>query len=340
MSEWRRLPAPVSPAWNETVASWVHRLAAVHGLPAGELRAHLGIGRTAPAGGMTALVPRLAAVTGYPAGNLAWALPELRVPEPDWLVLRHLAQRACPRCTARHSGGPVRRLFAHHEYLCTRHGYWTGPPDPSRDDPPRQLAALVPELAAAQRTLDRTRRRAGWAAVFGAVVTAVGVCTELRVSAAYTPLWYRWEQRLELVMTSGYGRSLFIAAIFPEVAALAVLDAGLADADGLLAAARRALRYDEPPGRHEFSDSLSILARDRRARWTIEPAAAYSHAAHDYDGTPRITDGRRTAEHLTAARYRRDPRAPFIPFPGHPLPYAHTRVHPAAAGELPTVMTA
>lgn len=58
---------------------------------------------------MPALLPRLAAVTGYPSGNLAWALPELRDPEPDWLALRHLvAQRACPRCTARHQGGPVR----------------------------------------------------------------------------------------------------------------------------------------------------------------------------------------------------------------------------------------
>jgi hypothetical protein len=70
---------------------------------------------------MPGLTERLAAVTSYPAGNLTWALPELWVPEPNWPSLRHLAQRACPRCTARHQGGPVRRLFAHHEYLCTRH---------------------------------------------------------------------------------------------------------------------------------------------------------------------------------------------------------------------------
>lgn len=63
VSEWRRLPVPVPPAWSETVASWVHRLAAVHGLPAGELRAHLGIAWAAPEGGMPGLVPALAAVT-------------------------------------------------------------------------------------------------------------------------------------------------------------------------------------------------------------------------------------------------------------------------------------
>jgi TniQ len=339
VSDWRRLPAPVPPVWNETIASWLHRLAAVHGLHAAELRAHVGIGRTA-LGVVPGLVFRLAALTGYPAGNLAMALPELRRPEPDWLALRHLAQRACPRCTARHAGGPMRRLFAHHEYLCTRHGYWIGPPDPSRDDPPQRLAALVPELAAAQRTLDRARRRHGWAAVFGAVVTAVNMCTDLRIGAAYTPLFYRWEQRLELVMPCGYRRSLFTAGLFPEVAALAALDAGPGGGAGRLAAARRILRYDELPDRDEVGDSLSRLARDRAAGWDIRPVGVYSYAAHNYDGSPRITDGRRTAEHLTAARYRRDPRTPFIPFPGHPLPYAHTRVPPPAAGELTAAMTA
>lgn len=51
---------------------------------------------------------------------------------------------------------------------------------------------------------------------------------------------------------------------------------------------------------------------------------AYSHAGHDDDGSPRITEGRLTAEHQTATRFRRDRRAPFIPSPGLPMPYAHT----------------
>ncbi|MGH3277428.1 MAG: TniQ family protein [Streptosporangiaceae bacterium] len=323
MSTWRRLPAPVPPAQHETVASWLHRLAAVHGLHPRDLRAHLGIGRAVPEGGMPSLAGRLSAVTGYPAVNLARALPELRVPEPDWPSRRHLAQRACRRCTARHQGGPVRRLFAHHEYLCTRHGYWIGPPDPSRDDPPQPLAGQVPDLVAAQRTLDRTWRLHGWAAAFDAAVVATHICIDLRITTVHQPLWTRWERRLGLVMPGPYRRSLFMAAIFPEVAALAALLAAAPGADSLVSAARHALRYAEPPNRHDVSDALSIWARDREAGWRIRPVAAYSHADHDDDGSPRITEGRLTAEHQTATRFRRDRRAPFIPSPGLPMPYAH-----------------
>ena len=322
MSTWRRLPAPVPPARHETLASWLHRLAAVHGQHAGDLRAHLGIGRAAPEGGMPGLAGRLAAVTGYPARNLALALPELRVPEPDWPYLRHLAQRACPRCTARHQGSPVRRLFAHHEYLCTRHGYWTGPPDPSRDDPPRPLAAQVPEMAAAQRTLGRTRRLHGWAATFDATAAATSICIELRIRTVHQPLWTRWERRLDLLMPGDWRRSLFMAAIFPEVAALAAVLAAPPGADHLLSAARHALGYAEPPNRHDISDALSIWATGREAGRFLQPASAYSHAGHHHDGTPRITEGRLIAERQTATRFRRDRRAPFIPSPGPPMPYA------------------
>lgn len=265
-------------------------------------------------------MPRLAAVTGYPPGNLAWALPELRKPGPDWLALRHLARRACPRCTARHQGGPVRRLFAHHEYLCIRHGYWTGPPDPSRDDPPLPLAAQVPELAAAQRTLDRTRRLHGWEAAFDATVVATSICIELRIRTMHQPLYTRWERHLEVLMPGPYRRALFMAAIFPEAAALAAVLPAAPGAGSLPSAARHALRYAEPPGRHDLSDTLSIWARDREAGWGIRPDSAYSHAGHRDDGTARITDGRLTAERQTATRFRRDRRAPFIPSPGLPMP--------------------
>jgi hypothetical protein len=42
---WLRLPIPLPPAHHETIASWLHRLAAVHGLSSADLRQHL---RTGP----------------------------------------------------------------------------------------------------------------------------------------------------------------------------------------------------------------------------------------------------------------------------------------------------
>ena len=83
-------------------------------------------------------------------GFLTWltAMPADGEAAGETTALRHLAQRACPRCTARHEAGPVRRLFTHHEYLCIRHSYWIGPPDPTRDDPPPQLTSSLEALAA------------------------------------------------------------------------------------------------------------------------------------------------------------------------------------------------
>jgi len=321
MSTWRRLPAPVPPGSNETIASWLNRLASVHGLNTGDLRAHLRIGRSDP-GGMPGLAARLAAITGYPPGNLARALPELRAPAPDWPSLRHLAQRACPRCTARHQAGPVRRLFAHHDYLCTRHGYWIGPPDPSRDDPPQPLARQLPELAAAQHALRRTQRLHGWAVTFDATAAATSICLDLRARAVHQPLWARWERRLDLLIPGTYRRSLFMAAIFPEVAALTAVLAAPPGTDHLLSAALHALGYAEPPNRHDISDALSIWTTARQAGRFLRPAYIYTDAGHHYDGTPRITDGRLTAERQTATRFGRDRRAPFIPSPGPPMPYA------------------
>ena len=145
---------------------------------------------------------------------------------------------------------------------------------------------------------------------------------ELRIRTVHQPLWARWERRLELLMPGTYRRSLFMAAIFPEVAALAAVLAAPPGTDHLLSAVRRALGYAEPPHCHDVSDALSIWAAGRGAGPFLRPASAYSHAGHHDDGTPRITPGRLTAERQTAARFRRDRRAPFIPSPGLPMPYA------------------
>ena len=106
----------------------------------------------------------------------------------------------------------------------------------------------------------------------------------------HQPLWTRWERRLDLLMPGDW-RSLFMAAIFPEVAALAaILAAPPARRPGH--AARHALGYAEPPNRHDISDALSIWATGREAGRFLQPASAYSPAGHHHDGTPRITKGR------------------------------------------------
>lgn len=338
----RRLPTPLAPAHHETLASWLHRLATVHGLSSADLRHHLRIRPRVDddADELRGLARRVAAMTGHPAGALARALPELRVPAPDWPTLRHLAQRACPQCTARHQGGPVRRLFTHHEYLCTRHGYWIGPPDPTHDAPPPRLAASLPELVAAQRWLHRTARRYGWASVFDAAAVATKICVDLRFSAEAHPLWMRWERRLDLLMPAGYRRSMFMAVIFPEVAALtAVLAApdwrvlakqgDPADDDRLVHTPQRALGCVDPPRRHDLNDALIGWMANRATGPRLQPAATYPDTGHHDNGTPQVTDQYRLAEHLTVVHFQRDRRAPRTHNPAAPMPYAH---RPAPAG--------
>jgi hypothetical protein len=341
VTEWRRLPIPLPPAHHETVASWLHRLAAVHGLSSADLRQHLRTGlQVTDAERAQDLAHRLAAVTGQPAGRLAWALPELRMPAPDWRRLRHLTQRSCPRCTARYEGGPVRRLFAHHEYLCNRHGYWIGPPDPTQDDAPRRLAGPLPELVAGQRRLRDAERRYGWAATFDATVTATQICIDLRFSAQAHPLWNRWERRLDLLMPTGYRRSLFIAAVFPEVAALAAVLAAPdwrllaphddpADEDRLIHLASSALGCVDPPHRRDLSEALIGWMTYRASSPPSQPATTYLDTRHRDDGTPQVTDRDRLAEHLTVVHFHRDRRAPRTHSPAAPMPYAH---RPAAVG--------
>lgn len=322
MSTWRGLPAPVPPARHETLASWLHRLAAVHGLNTGDLRAHLGIGRAAPEGGVPGLAGRLAAVTGYPARNLALAPPELRVPEPDWPYLRHLAQRACPGAPpgtrAARCGGcsPTTSTCAP--------GTGTGParPTPAATTRPGRWPPRSPSWP---------RRSARWAAPGGCTAgqppstrpppppasasnCGSGPCTS-RCGPGGNGAW-------TCFVPGDWRRSLFMAAIFPEVAALAAILAAPPGEAGLLSAARHALGYAEPPNRHDISDALSIWATGREAGRFLQPASAYSPAGHHHDGTPRITEGRLIAERQTATRFRRDRRAPFIPSPGPPMPYA------------------
>src|SRR4051794_24099099 len=101
-----RLPMPVAPAGHETVPSYIERLAALHGLHPREVWESISTPR-AGSGRRDVVADRLAVLTGRPPTHLARALPELRDPAPDWTAWRHQPQPGCPRCDARHDGGPV-----------------------------------------------------------------------------------------------------------------------------------------------------------------------------------------------------------------------------------------
>ncbi len=226
----RRLPIPVTPASHETVTSYIARLAALHGMPFGELWPH--VSRPRRDGTTTRVVDAelLAAATGRPVEHLRRALLELRQPQPDWWSLRQEPQHGCPRCDARHPGGTVLHVFPHHRYACVRHRVWIGPPDliglplPSLD--------ALPEVVAAQRAHLRLLHRLGPAATFDAVLTAFLICghlwCRLPEEGDDTSAWHDWQRRLDLLVPrenedAAFSASRLFAATYPEAVKLAAL---------------------------------------------------------------------------------------------------------------------
>lgn len=272
----RRLPVPVAPARHETLASYLSRLAALHGLKPRELwdavttTVSTGAQRDVDAG-------RLAAVTGRPATQLAFALPELRAPAPDWIAWRHQPQPRCPRCDARHDGGPVQRLLPQHRYVCTRHGYWIGPPDTGQ-----QAAALSEsagqDIVTAQHRHSRLVRRHGATAAFDAVLTGFLFCGHIWEAvhdAGWRHLVERWDDRIAMLMPNGLLReftaSKVFAAVYPEavdIAELIAAPAWRAAAAGsveqqhqFLAAITRRLVHDGPYIPPDGGDAITHWAK-------------------------------------------------------------------------------
>jgi TniQ len=223
----RRLPIPLPPAHQETISSYLIRLATLHGLDPQELWEPISIPTLLGGRRRTVAGERLADLTGRRAEHLAWALPELRQPAPDWTALRHQGQGGCPRCDARHLGGPVTRLLAHHRYVCTRHRYWIGPPD--IDQPATPLAGLD-DIVAAQRHHLRLLHRHGCAMVYDAVLTGLMICGHFWNEPVQTPngAWNRWTRRADLLIPPGtesgtFSASRLFAAVYPEAVNLAAL---------------------------------------------------------------------------------------------------------------------
>lgn len=221
-----RLPIAVAPAPRETVLSYLSRLATLHGLHLRELWEPISTPRPGSRR-RDVVADRLAAVTGHDGDHLARALPELH-PAQDWAVLRHQPQPGCPRCDARHRGGPVTRLLPHHHYVRIRHRYWLGPPD--LDQPATAIADELDDLVPAQRRHLRLLRRHGPIATYDAVLTAFLVCGHFWSDWSENDAMARreWDRRADILIPPGREASTFsaarlFAAVYPEAIQLAAL---------------------------------------------------------------------------------------------------------------------
>ena len=215
-----RLPIPLPPARHELVTSYVARLAALHGLDFDQLWMQISL-PAHPAGRV--LPDALAALTGRTRAQLAGALLELREPAPDWGLFRHEPQPGCPRCDARHPGGPVTRLLPHHRYVCPSHRHWIGPPDIAA--PPTPLTEL-PEIVQAQHRHLRLLRRHGWPATYDAILTGFLLCAHLWSGRPAGPLIDAWPRRTTALIggrSGGFTASRVFAAVYPEAVSLAAV---------------------------------------------------------------------------------------------------------------------
>ncbi|MFF3693794.1 TniQ family protein [Streptomyces sp. NPDC002221] len=226
-----RLPSSIPPAQHEVTASYVARLAHLHGMDFHLLWEQVTRPIAARSSIRTINPAALASATGRPLEHLAGALPELRTPKPDWSMFRHEPQPGCHLCTARHPGGRIVHLLPHHLYVCTKHRIWIGPPDTGEQTTP--LDAL-PEVVHAQHRHLRLIRRRGWEVTYDAVLTGLLVCAQLwsLPEGDNGAAWHNWVRRANLLIPPGTSETTFsvarlCAAVYPEAIDLASVFASL-----------------------------------------------------------------------------------------------------------------
>jgi hypothetical protein len=122
----RPLPRPVAPFRDETITSYLHRLAGPNHIHPARLRSWL-----TRSDRTDAPVPlaRLAAVTGIPCQSLACAMPQIcTAAELSDLPARDRPRArpgwAFPACRACAAGQPVTRWALHDDVVCYRHRRW------------------------------------------------------------------------------------------------------------------------------------------------------------------------------------------------------------------------
>ncbi len=215
----RPLPRFVAPFRDETISSYLPRLAAANRLAPAALRALL-----AGSDRKDAPVPlaRLAAVTGMPHAALAHAMPQICT--AGELIGLHIQNRpraregwsfaACRRCTA---GRPVTRWALHDDVVCGRHRRWI-----SEDQAQPDLTAQ-PEILTAHRRHRRLIRRHGRDTVMRAFRDAHHISTGWRLDGILDD---GYDHRMEIFHGPGWrdrdddGNQTSDAAAYPQSVAL------------------------------------------------------------------------------------------------------------------------
>ncbi|MFD7911368.1 hypothetical protein ACFV30_11630 [Streptomyces sp. NPDC059752] len=317
----RRLPDPVPPARHEITASYIARLARLHGLDINALWRCL-TEREASGGIRRIVVPeRLSVITGRTVHALSGALPELRHPQPDWAMFRHQPQPGCPHCNAKHPGGEVVRIVPHHRYVCTQHRLWLCPSDADGHTTP--LHAL-PEVVQAQRRHLRILRRHGWAVTYDAVLTAILICGQLwsRPENENGGAWHDWVRRADILIPPDTAETAFsvarlCAVVYPEAVALAPLfaspywrqQAHKSTWDRRLFNTEIARRLRHPDYRHKEheNDPISHWANMNAKRSPLAPI--YVHDPKHHLRKPALSPATRLAQQRRAHTFDASHRA-------------------------------
>jgi hypothetical protein len=315
----RQIPVLPRPRHGELSGSYLARVARANGT---DLRTFAGLlGRLlspTPAEGLdlavtvltlnNAAFTRLLAYTGLAGDNLIRAIPSLnprtfKSPgEPPAIRISFLRTLAadCPGCRSRRGGAHADTRVFPNKTACLRHGYWLYGQDSGR----HLDFAVRPELAAAQRRLDKIAMRRGPSAAMRAYEIARGYL-QCSWRIDYHPYWYatlldRWQER---VRTAGAlaARSTWQLpswAVHPECTALAALFASPYWA---------ALALPAPGRRHQrfYQRLLSELAVDDRTPL---------HTMRIFDPLPRdIQEQARWGRLLNDPEWGAPPPATAIP---------------------------
>lgn len=179
----RPLPRPVKPLRNETLDSYLARLAAANRLNPDALRGYASGSRR-----KTAPIPidRLSLLSGQNPSLLQHALPDLSLDaEVERTQFRRRpsnrlpVRQACRACAATHRAITSAQCYLHWEgVVCLRHRRWLGDSQTAQDQQPN--LAQHPEILDANRLHRKIIRRRGRAATEAAHHEARRICEHWR----------------------------------------------------------------------------------------------------------------------------------------------------------------